>query len=318
MKRPTGITIIAIVYIVLAVLSLLWSGLVFGLSGLGSSFGKKERMKTMKKLVPLMTAVLVLMVILACGFGSRPTETPKPSKPAATKTPVATATSTPKPTNTARPAPTPTGAPEVSFSVDRTQIKQGECVTFSWKVQNVKAVYYYREGDRWEDHGVGGEGRQQECPPASTAFYLRVVMPDDTVDLRQIAITVEPAPTATSPSDPLAGTRWQVRSYYDLASSSLVNVLAGTTLTVDFGRDGRVTGSSGCNTYSARYLVSGSQLAITSLAGTGKLCSTPAGIMEQEAAFKALLPAVVGYSIEGSSLYLKNSSGQIIADTGAY
>jgi hypothetical protein len=39
MKRPTGITIIAIVYIVLAVLSLLWSGLVFGLGGMGSLFG---------------------------------------------------------------------------------------------------------------------------------------------------------------------------------------------------------------------------------------------------------------------------------------
>ena len=39
MKRPTGITISAIVYIVLAVLSLLWSGLVFGLGGMGSLFG---------------------------------------------------------------------------------------------------------------------------------------------------------------------------------------------------------------------------------------------------------------------------------------
>ena len=39
MKRPTGITIIAVVYIALAVLSLLWSGLVFGLGGLGSLFG---------------------------------------------------------------------------------------------------------------------------------------------------------------------------------------------------------------------------------------------------------------------------------------
>lgn len=39
MKRPAGITIIAIVYIVLAVLSLVWSGLVFGLGGLGSFFG---------------------------------------------------------------------------------------------------------------------------------------------------------------------------------------------------------------------------------------------------------------------------------------
>jgi hypothetical protein len=39
MKRPTGITIIAIVYIVLAVLSLLWSGLVFGVGGLSSLVG---------------------------------------------------------------------------------------------------------------------------------------------------------------------------------------------------------------------------------------------------------------------------------------
>jgi hypothetical protein len=39
MKRPTGITILAVVYIALAVLSLLWSGLVLGLGGLGSLFG---------------------------------------------------------------------------------------------------------------------------------------------------------------------------------------------------------------------------------------------------------------------------------------
>jgi hypothetical protein len=39
MKRPTGITIIAIVYVLLAVLSLLWSGLVFGVGGLSSLVG---------------------------------------------------------------------------------------------------------------------------------------------------------------------------------------------------------------------------------------------------------------------------------------
>jgi hypothetical protein len=39
MKRPTGISILAVVYIVLAVLSLLWSGLVFGVGGLSSLFG---------------------------------------------------------------------------------------------------------------------------------------------------------------------------------------------------------------------------------------------------------------------------------------
>ena len=39
MRRPTGITIIAVLYIVLAALSLLWSGLVFGVGGLSSLFG---------------------------------------------------------------------------------------------------------------------------------------------------------------------------------------------------------------------------------------------------------------------------------------
>jgi hypothetical protein len=39
MKRPTGITVIAILYVLLAILSLLWSGLVFGIGGLGTLVG---------------------------------------------------------------------------------------------------------------------------------------------------------------------------------------------------------------------------------------------------------------------------------------
>ena len=38
-QRPLGISIIAVAYIILAILSLLWSGLVFGLGGLTSLFG---------------------------------------------------------------------------------------------------------------------------------------------------------------------------------------------------------------------------------------------------------------------------------------
>ena len=39
MKRPTGVTVIAIYFLVLGLLSLLWSGLVFGFGGLTSMFG---------------------------------------------------------------------------------------------------------------------------------------------------------------------------------------------------------------------------------------------------------------------------------------
>ena len=39
MNRPTGITLIAILFIALAILSLLWSGLVFGVGGLSAMVG---------------------------------------------------------------------------------------------------------------------------------------------------------------------------------------------------------------------------------------------------------------------------------------
>jgi hypothetical protein len=38
-ERPVGISIIAVVYILLAIFSLVWSGIVFGVGGLTSLFG---------------------------------------------------------------------------------------------------------------------------------------------------------------------------------------------------------------------------------------------------------------------------------------
>jgi len=44
------------------------------------------------------------------------------------------------------PAPTQTPSPGIGFSADRTRIKAGERVVFTWKVENVKAVYFYAQG----------------------------------------------------------------------------------------------------------------------------------------------------------------------------
>ena len=94
---------------------------------------------------------------------------------------------------TATPAPTQTPSPGITFTVDRGQILAGECVAFSWGVEDARAVYFYAEGERWQDNAVAVQGLQQECPPVTTAFYLRVVKPDNQVDTRQITIYVEPA-----------------------------------------------------------------------------------------------------------------------------
>jgi hypothetical protein len=92
--------------------------------------------------------------------------------------------------------PTQTPAPGIYFTVDRTQVTAGECVVFGWKVENVKAVYFYAEGEPWQDNGVAGEGSQQECPLVTATYHLRVVKLDDLVETQQITIEVKPAEEA--------------------------------------------------------------------------------------------------------------------------
>ena len=403
---------------------------------------------------------------------------------------------------TVTPAPTQTPVAGISFTVDRTDIKAGECVVFGWKVDNVKEVYFYQDGDRWQDHGVAGEGSQQECPPQTSTYYLRVVLRDNSIETRQITINVEPvadaplitrftvdppgqitlgqcvtlrwavegqidtvnltandsplwdqapvkgqyqdcpavagsvtygleaqgpggtsrqaqtisvveAATATpqptaapeapviysfsvtpnqvaagecvkiawgvgggatysrilrngavilddagfngqqndcldqagsytyrlevfnsvgdsvsddqtasvteAPVDnPLAGTRWRVTQLYDADQGEMVTVVQGSDVTMAFGANGKVNGSAGCNTYSASYTVSGSQLAITPPAGTGMVCDSPEGVMQQETVFKTLLTTVGGYAIEGNSLYLQAPDNTVIMELIAY
>jgi ABC-type amino acid transport substrate-binding protein/heat shock protein HslJ len=97
-------------------------------------------------------------------------------------------------------APTPTAAPTqppsptISFTVSQTNITAGQCVTFSWSVQNVKAVYFYAQGQNMQDHGVAGTGSQTECPPQTTTYYLTVVYPDNTSQTQAITVNVAPAP----------------------------------------------------------------------------------------------------------------------------
>ena len=97
---------------------------------------------------------------------------------------------------TPTPAPTQTPSPDIQFSADRTQLKQGECTTIWWDVQNVNAVYFYEDGQDWRKYGVSGTGNRTVCPAVTTTYNLRVEKPDDSAETRSITIYVEPAPDA--------------------------------------------------------------------------------------------------------------------------
>ncbi len=93
---------------------------------------------------------------------------------------------------TATPAPTQTPSPSIQFSVNRNDILQGECVTFAWNVQNATAVYFYAQGEAWQNNQVQPVGNRVACPATTTTYFLRVLNPNGTVEERQSVINVRP------------------------------------------------------------------------------------------------------------------------------
>jgi heat shock protein HslJ len=95
-----------------------------------------------------------------------------------------------------------------------------------------------------------------------------------------------------------------------------VSAIPGTEVTVTFADgvvhlDGELTGSGGCNPYTARY--SGARgLEITSIEATEMGCFEPDGVMEQEQRFFAILGQVTTYSVDGERLELSTDDGAVL------
>lgn len=112
-------------------------------------------------------------------------------------------------------------------------------------------------------------------------------------------------------SQSLEGTAWTVTGF-DNGKEAVVSVLAGTTLSLSFEPAGRVSGSGGCNQLTGAYLSSGPDLAITNVGATRRMCSEPAGVMEQEAQFVAALPLAAKAQVAGDRLELRTVSGALV------
>jgi heat shock protein HslJ len=215
------------------------------------------------------------------------------------------------------PAPTlaPTPVPQVSFWADRTSINQGECTTLRWSVENVQAVWVYPQGQDFNQFPRTGQGSEVVCPASTTTYEMRVLLRDGSTVVRQVTIAVAtPAPTATPvppppTPDPLANTRWDVVNLN--TGQAIESLLPDTAATLDFGGDGRLGGSSGCNTYQGPYRTSENTIAIGPLSATSQFCTEPAGVMEQETQLLAALQSAATFRITGNQLEMQNAAGQI-------
>ncbi|MBL0167733.1 MAG: META domain-containing protein [Propionivibrio sp.] len=115
-----------------------------------------------------------------------------------------------------------------------------------------------------------------------------------------LVFQAEPAPT-------LQGVTWSVTGFNN-GRQAVVGPLLGTELTLTFDQ-GRVYGSSGCNTYRAAYTSEGNRLAIGPVASTRKACSVE-GVMQQEREFLAALETVKLWAISGGLLDIHRADGE--------
>lgn len=123
------------------------------------------------------------------------------------------------------------------------------------------------------------------------------------ITILTFAKIVPPAPA------PLVGTNWTLDSFH--TGDAVSSVIAGTTITAVFDKDGRLSGSAGCNSYFARYTMTGTSLSISAIGSTKMYCTSP-GVMEQESIYLASLGKATSFSIGGDRLSLSDAKGATI------
>jgi heat shock protein HslJ len=141
-------------------------------------------------------------------------------------------------------------------------------------------------------HGVAIAGDRLTLTPASGT---------------PLAFQAEPPPS-------LEGFTWDVTGFNN-GRQAVVSPRTGTTVTLFF-ESGKVTGSTGCNTFRATYTSDGNRLSIGPAATTRMACPGE-GVMEQERQFLAALKTATVWSVESGRLDVHRADGErVLMATG--
>lgn len=120
------------------------------------------------------------------------------------------------------------------------------------------------------------------------------------------ACTPTPAPTPTPTV--LTGTAWTLET---LHGSPLID---DSTITLEFDDQpaDRLSGSSGCNYYGARYQAGDTAFGVSDLGSTLMGCDTLAGVMAQERAYTEALMDVSSYRLTADRLDMVDEEGDMV------
>jgi heat shock protein HslJ len=128
---------------------------------------------------------------------------------------------------------------------------------------------------------------------------------------QQVRVRVDDRELSGCGGDPaslLHGPEWRV------AEIGAAAIVKDSVVTLGFGTDGMLSGSSSCNRFMAAYALTGEGMSIKPGAGSMMMCEEP--LMAQEGKFLALLATVNRFEIApDGALHLKAADGQSIRAT---
>ena len=108
------------------------------------------------------------------------------------------------------------------------------------------------------------------------------------------------------PARPLLDTRWTLNTIVGTGGTAS-SVPAGVTATMTFTADGKVTGSTGCNSFGGTATVDATKITFSGVASTRRACSGAAGSLEADVL--RVLDSTATFRIEGDRLILEAPDG---------
>jgi heat shock protein HslJ len=113
----------------------------------------------------------------------------------------------------------------------------------------------------------------------------------------------------------LIGSSWSVPMLYTELPGGEVEgdaLVEGTEITLTFTEDGRVRGTSGCNTYEGTYTLDGTSITVASITFTLKACAPD--ILKQETTYLDTLQNVTTWQIGMNGLTLTTDDGRALRE----
>ncbi len=118
-------------------------------------------------------------------------------------------------------------------------------------------------------------------------------------------------PTPTIQPVPFENRTWVLDKYSKAVN--IQNVIAGKEVNARFDSpSGKVSGTAGCNSYSAAYQRTVNKISISGLTTTMMSCPIPPGIMQQEAFFKDALLEAESCRIVGTKLEINCTQNRLL------